>query len=207
MKTVLITLGDPSGLGPELVVRLFGRAAPADCRVLLLGPEAAMRESCSCGSVASFWKRLDDPAEARGQGPGVYLYEPPELAGVRTVPGKPSEAGGLCAGVCLEAAVALLRAGVGHGLCTCPLNKATLQAAGFDFPGHTEFLAERLGVGRDGVCMHLGGTRLRVSLVTTHPPLAEVPRLVTRERILRCLELTAAYLDSIGVAGPIGVCG
>lgn len=112
-------------------------------------------------------------------------------------------------------AVRLLKGGLAEGLLTCPLNKAMLQKAGFDFPGHTEFLAEKLGAGADQVCMHLCGhdpddtdaPMLRVSLVTTHPALRDVPRLVTKERILRCLRLTNDFVRAMGLEGPVAVCG
>ncbi|WP_081650480.1 4-hydroxythreonine-4-phosphate dehydrogenase PdxA [Paucidesulfovibrio longus] len=224
MNTILITLGDTGGLGPELVVRHFLEAASDPCgleaagqgdaggdscdiglRYLLLGPESALRTHLGAGEP--FWTRLEAPEELLELGPGVYLFEPEELAGLACPLGTPSVAGGTCAGVSLELAVRLLRDGIGQGLCTCPLNKAMLQDAGFDFPGHTEFLAERLGVGRENVCMHLGGPVLRVSLVTTHPRLRDVADLITQERILHCLRLTAAHMRALGVAGPIAVCG
>lgn len=202
MKTILVTLGDPGGLGPELVVRHFSAQPETEFRVLLLGPEACLRRL-----VEPFWTVVDNPGQVSSFGPGIYLFEPPELAGLEYVAGKPNVAGGKAAGVSLTWAVKLLKLGVGQGLCTCPLNKAMLQAAGFDFPGHTEFLAEGLGVGREGVCMHLGGPRLRVSLATTHPALKDVPGLLTQERIVHCLRLTAAHVASLGLGGPIAVCG
>ncbi|MEF2145187.1 MAG: 4-hydroxythreonine-4-phosphate dehydrogenase PdxA [Desulfovibrionaceae bacterium] len=206
MNTILITLGDPGGLGPELVVRHFmGQQAPDQMRYLLLGPENALLAHYASGEP--FWTRLDTATKVSEQEPGVYFYEPAGLSGKVCPVGEPSVAGGLCAGASLAAAVELLKSGVGQGLCTCPLNKAMLQSAGFDFPGHTEFLAEHLGVGRENVCMHLGGPRLRVSLVTTHPPLKDVPGLLNRERILHCLRLTAKHLEALDVVGPIAVCG
>lgn len=204
MKTLLVTLGDPGGLGPELVVRHFAKAdPPADLRILLIGPEAALTHHL--GRKPAFHTRIEDPAAPTGS--GIYLYEPPELADPVWLMGEGTVEGGRAAGVSLSLAVNLLKSGVGHGLTTAPLNKAMLQAAGFDFPGHTEFLAERLGVGREGVCMHLGGPRLRVSLATTHPSLAEVPGLITEERILHCLRLTVEHVERLGVRGPVAVCG
>lgn len=209
MRTILITLGDPCGLGPELVCRLLGHMpACAEERLLLLGPEAALVHH---HPGAPFWKRLAAPGDVFQQPAGLYLYEPPALAGTAWRYGAPTVEGGAAAGASLDAAMALTAAGLAAheslGLVTCPLNKAMLQDAGYGFPGHTEYLAERLGVGRDNICMHLGGPRLRVSLVTTHPPLAGVAALITPERVLRCLTLTADYLARLGVSGSIAVCG
>ncbi|QGY40732.1 4-hydroxythreonine-4-phosphate dehydrogenase PdxA [Pseudodesulfovibrio cashew] len=216
MRTICITLGDPCGLGPELVARHFKETGVReDERVLLIGPEAPLlREDERCG-VVPFHERLERPDDVVTRDAGVYLYEPPQLAGLEFPLGEQRVEGGKAAGESMEVAVALLRSGTVQGLLTCPLNKAMLQLAGFDFPGHTEFLAERLGVGADKVCMHLCGhdpenlsaPKLRVSLVTTHPALRDVPGLVTRERILHCLRLTDAFVRAMGFAGPVAVCG
>lgn len=216
MKTLCITLGDPGGLGPELVVRHFQEGLPgSDERILLIGPRIALdRELGRVGEVP-FFEPLADPSEILDKGAGVYLFEPPEIASLGFSAGKPTVEGGLAAGTSLDAAITALRSNLADGLLTCPLNKAMLQKAGFDFPGHTEFLAEKLGVGADRVCMHLCGhdpeddasPKLRVSLVTTHPPFCKVPELVTRERILCCLRLTSAFIETLGLVGPIGVCG
>ena len=214
MKTLCITLGDPCGLGPELVARHFADSPPVDERILLLGPASALERAARRYNSPVSFTVLDNPADVRDKGCGLYLYEAPGLAEFDFPSGEACVNGGRAAGISLNSAVDVLKAGVAHGLLTCPLNKAMLQDAGFDFPGHTEFLAEKLGVGRENVCMHLCGhdpeddsPKLRVSLVTTHPPLADVPRLVTGERILHCLRLTAGFLRTLGLDGPIGVCG
>lgn len=214
MKKLCITLGDPCGLGPELVARCFAEPSRVEDRILLLGPASPLeRAAKQCGSDISFTV-LDNPADILDKGRGVFLYEAPRQSASDYPPGKACVNGGKSAGISLDMAVEALKAGVADGLLTCPLNKAMLQEAGFDFPGHTEFLAEKLGVGRENVCMHLCGhdpeddsPKLRVSLVTTHPPLAEVPQLVTGKRILHCLRLTADFIRTLGLEGPVGVCG
>jgi len=227
-EPLLITLGDANGLGPELACRLLSGRLPAhlaDRVLLLLGAEASLRAHLSLADGTPFWTRVDDPARAltADAAPGVYLYEPPGLADIRVQVGQATPDGGRAAGVALATACDLLLAPVlgddpyppsrsagpprSVGLVTLPLHKAMLHAAGYDVPGHTEYLARRAGLGDDEVCMHLGGDVLRVSLVTTHPPLREVPGLITRERVLRCLRLTAAHARAIGAAGPVAVCG
>ncbi|WP_319542739.1 4-hydroxythreonine-4-phosphate dehydrogenase PdxA [uncultured Pseudodesulfovibrio sp.] len=214
MRTLCITLGDPCGLGPELVVRHFVEASAINDRFLLLGPVSAVdRELERIGEVR-FFEILNEPVQIKDMDAGVYLYEPTALAGLEYPPGEACTDGGRAAGVSLDMAVEVLKAGLAEGLLTCPLNKAMLQSAGFDFPGHTEFLAEKLGVGADQVCMHLCGhdpdddaPKLRVSLVTTHPRLRDVPGLITEERLLRCLRLTADFVRILGLEGPVGVCG
>lgn len=231
-EPLLITLGDANGLGPELACRLLSGPLPdrlptylADRALLLLGAEASLRAHLSFAGGTSFWTRVDDPARAltADAAPGVYLYEPPGLGDIRVQVGQATPDGGRAAGVALATACDLLLAPVSGdgpyppsrsagpplsvGLVTLPLHKAMLHAAGYDVPGHTEYLARRAGLGDDEVCMHLGGDVLRVSLVTTHPPLREVPGLITRQRVLHCLRLTAAHARAIRADGPVAVCG
>jgi len=239
VATVLaVTMGDPCGLGPELIVRTLADTAQRyeqrGEKLVLIGPLAPLVHALE--GRPRFFEVLDASANIAEQlaagKPGAYFVEPKGLAGLDYPPGEAATAGGLAAGRSLELAVRLAKAGLIQGLVTCPLNKASLQEAGFHFPGHTEFLAEGLGVGADNVTMHLCGPMppasaagdkgqpsdrmlpgdkaplvLRVSLVTTHPPLAEVPRLVTRIAILRALKHTSDFVARLGLSGPIGVCG
>jgi len=228
--TLAVTLGDPCGLGPELAVRALADAPQGyeqrGEQLVLIGPLAPLVGALE--GRPRFFEVLDAGVslseqlaeQLAGRGPGAYFVEPKGLAGLDYPPGEAAIAGGLAAGRSLELAVRLAQQGVIQGLVTCPLNKACLQEAGFLFPGHTEFLAEGLGVGAKNVTMHLCGPMpaplapgekpplvLRVSLVTTHPPLADVPRLVTREAILRTLKHTADFVARLGLTGAIGVCG
>lgn len=210
LPPILMTLGDVNGIGPELICRLLAAKAYPDLRLALIGPEAPLVHHCRHFSITPFWTPLppSTPDALSDCAPGIYLLTPPRLDGLPATPGKETPAGGLAAGESLEYAVPILAKHPDWGLVTGPLSKAALNEAGFAFPGHTEFLAERSGVGREGVCMHLCGPVLRVSLVTTHPPLAKVPSLVTYDRVARCLELTWDYVRRLGVADKtIAVCG
>lgn len=216
IRTVCITLGDPCGIGPELVVRVLSDSmGSANERVLLIGPELALQRELDFFGKQAFYRTLDAMEDIADQPAGVYLFEPPELSRLGFPSGEAVVEGGLAAGISLDVAVDALRSGMADGLLTCPLNKAMLQKAGFEFAGHTEFLAEKLGVGASNVCMHLCGhdpeggdsPKLRVSLVTTHPRLKDVPRLVTHDRIVHCLRLTNAFLQALDLEGEIAVCG
>lgn len=205
---ILLTLGDANGLGPELACRLFADAPTPDGPIALIGPAAALTWHAERLGRPPFWMPLADLEDLTAAEPGIYLQSPPGLDGLDIRPGQETAQGGLAAGQSLEAALVALGRHPDWSLVTAPLSKRALVAAGFDFPGHTEFLAERTGVGRNGVCMHMCGPVLRVSLVTTHPPLAKVPSLVTYDRVSRCLELTWNHVRRLGVAEkPIAVCG
>ncbi|MGE5318686.1 MAG: 4-hydroxythreonine-4-phosphate dehydrogenase PdxA, partial [Hyphomicrobiaceae bacterium] len=103
--------------------------------------------------------------------------------------------------------VRLVQAGQASALVTAPINKAHLNAAGHDFPGHTELLAKLCG--NVPVCMMMVGAQLRVVLVTTHVAIAQVPRRLNRDRVLQTILLTARSLRrQFGIAGPrLAVCG
>lgn len=205
---ILLTLGDANGLGPELACRLFADAPRPDAPICCIGPAKALLWHAERRGIPPFWTPLAQTAELERAEPGLYLVEPAGLADLALSPGQETAQGGLAAGKSLETALAALAEHPDWGLVTAPLSKRALVAAGFNFPGHTEFLAERSGVGRNGVCMHMAGPVLRVSLVTTHPPLAKVPELVTYDRVMRCLELTWGHVRRLGLAEkPVAVCG
>jgi 4-hydroxythreonine-4-phosphate dehydrogenase len=142
---------------------------------------------------------IGDPA---GIGPEIVeqaLQKPLAGASVRVFgergsaqPGRPSRETGRAQVEFLEAAIAAVKAGEIDALCTAPISKSAAQAAGFAFPGHTEFLAARFGVSR--FAMMLAGPRLRVSLVTTHLALADVASALTPDRISDTVCLTAESL-------------
>jgi len=214
MRSLCVTLGDPCGLGPELVVRHFLDTLTVTDKFLLIGPASSLDRELDRLGAGRFFEVIDSLDDFSGREQGVYLFEPEVLTDMQFQPGQPTTEGGLAAGVSLDTAIQTMQSGLTQGLLTCPLNKAMLQAAGFDFPGHTEFLAEKLGVGADKVCMHLcghdpedDGPKLRVSLVTTHPRLRDIPDLVTQERVLHCLRLTTDFVGKMGLTGPVAVCG
>lgn len=178
-KPLAIALGDPSGIGPEIVAKAW------DAR-----QEAALAPFFAVGdprSLAAVWggpvEIVTSPAGAQAcferALPVIAL---PATAGA--VPGEPNLAGARCALDSLELALGLTRSGAAAALVTAPVSKAQLYAVGFTHAGQTEFVAERCGVGRDNIAMMLAGPSLRTVPVTTHVALADVPRLLTRALIV-----------------------
>jgi len=181
-----ITLGDPAGVGPDLIVRTL--AEDGDDDVVVLGDAAV----------------LEAAARRHGVRPPAHVTAVTALAGV--VPGQPDGRCGAAQVAYLEAAVELCRRGEVFALCTAPINKALCRDAGFAFPGHTEFLAARLGAPR--VVMMLAGPHLRVVPATVHVALTDVPRLLG-QGLVETLVLTVRGLrDAFGIALPrVAVCG
>ena len=186
-----ITLGDPTGIGPEVVAgALAASPAPVLHRVTVYGdPEVLERAARAMG--------VESPAVAFAASASFGPHEP----------GKPDEAAGVAQVSWLEDAIASARRGEVAGLVTAPISKTWAQRAGLAFPGHTELLAERLGAPE--VAMMFAGPRLKVALATVHLPLSEVSDALDPARIAAVAGLLArALADDFGIPAPrIGVVG
>jgi 4-hydroxythreonine-4-phosphate dehydrogenase len=168
---VAITLGDPRGIGPEVVSKTLADP-PAEAEYVVIGPDELVAELPAAERIGI------GAIGKRGEGIG-------KRAADQTFPAE--DAGRLTADAVLKA-VELALSGDVDAIVTGPAEKRALHAAGYEYPGHTEWLAELAG-GVDVVMMLVAGS-LRVALVTTHIPLAEVPSAVTIERVLRAGHIT-----------------
>ena len=187
-----ITLGDPAGIGPEIVAATLA-AAPEAWRSRLV--------------VYGDREPLERGARAIGAAlpPGIAIIG--DGVGDRARPGEPDERSGAAQVGYLEAAVAAAGRGELAAIATAPISKTWARRAGFAFPGHTEMLASRLGV-RD-VVMLFAGPRLKVALATVHVALADVPRALTTAGLRTTLDIVArALVREFAIAEPrIGVVG
>jgi 4-hydroxythreonine-4-phosphate dehydrogenase len=126
------------------------------------------------------------------------LYAPPHLQAF--TPGQLSAAGGRAAYECIVRAVADARDGVVHGIATAPINKLGFAQAGLPWKGHTDLLAHLCGVEQVRMLFH--ARELNVVLATVHVPLADVPRLLTRELVRDTIAITAAAMPHFGIERP-----
>ncbi len=180
---VAVTMGDPSGIGPEVVVKAARDAAVRRaCRVLVLGDPARLEDA---GAPA--WRARETGSASRA-GAAVTLEPVTSLRTAEARPGRPTAAGGEASYRYIVRAVELIGAGHADAMATAPISKKALNDAGHAYPGHTELLAE-LTRTRD-VRMMLYGPRLKVVLVTVHLPLTEVAAALTRGRVRATIELT-----------------
>jgi len=125
---------------------------------------------------------------------------------IEVVPGLPTSESSRAALEALEESVRLLKFGEISAVVTAPVGKEGLHDLGFDFPGQTEFFAERLGCKSHAMC--LTGKTLTVALVTIHVALADVPGLLRKDEIVRVGDLLAQFCRQRGVSHPrIAVCG
>ncbi|MDD9818620.1 MAG: 4-hydroxythreonine-4-phosphate dehydrogenase PdxA [Gammaproteobacteria bacterium] len=204
MPRLILTPGEPAGIGPDLAVSLAARPPAAEL-VVVADPEL-LRERARRLDLAlriAEFHDTDPPSPAR---PGVLKVWPlPLAAAVRC--GRPDPANARSLLQALERACRACLAGRFTALVTGPLHKSAIRAAGFPFTGHTEYLADLCQVPQP--VMLLAGGGLRVALATTHLPLADVPAAITPRRlravlVVLCRDLGRYY----GLAAPrIRVCG
>ncbi len=197
-KRLALTMGDPAGIGPEIIAKaLRDQRLASSC--LVIGDAARLALASRLCRLPLAWVGVAGPEEAEKVRTGIPVVEagpvPPDLPF-----GRLSAAGGEAAFRCLSRALDLALAGQVAGIVTAPLNKEALHLAGHHYPGHTEILAERCGVS-DWV-MSLSGAGLNIFHATAHIPLAEVPSALTTARILRALELGHEALARMGAKAP-----
>ena len=192
-----VTMGDPAGVGPEIIVRAAAEpAVRRDSRPVVIGAAATMRSALGLvGSPLSLHavRRVADCRWAEGTLEVLDLDNVDMDSLPRAVV---SAAAGKAAYEYIDRAVSLARAREIHGIVTAPINKEALAAAGMQHSGHTEILAQ-LSNTRD-FAMLLLGHELRVIHVTTHVALRQVPTLVTKERVLKTIRLAQKTMVDLG---------
>jgi len=199
---IAITMGDPAGIGPEIIVKAMGvRTVFAQCRPLVLGDEGILSSTVRWSKTPVTIKRIAGPEEGVFRRGTLNLISLTDLSPEEVPLGASRSRGGAAAYRYIERGVLLAQKGIVDALVTAPISKEALNAAGYPFPGHTELLAALTG-SEDQVMM-LAGPTLRVALVTTHLPLREVPAALSKERIKRTIEITSQGLKAYwGIQTP-----
>ncbi|MFN0134394.1 MAG: 4-hydroxythreonine-4-phosphate dehydrogenase PdxA [Phycisphaerales bacterium] len=227
---IAISLGDPGGIGPEVVLKaLADPALRARARWLLIGPESALRAAAAHAAIAPFWQRhaappRQSPANISIAHSGNAPTMPSHAgdAAIWDIPcaradARPTPEGGEVSFLAVEIAIALALLPRGdprraHAIVTAPINKEAWSLAGHgEFAGHTELLAARCspaGSAPPAHAMMFVTPRLRVVLATTHIPLAAVPAAITTDRVLSAIRVGAAMCARLGLVRPrVAVCG
>jgi 4-hydroxythreonine-4-phosphate dehydrogenase len=184
-----LTMGDPAGIGPEIIVKAAHQmrdlVAQGRIELKVLGSAQALAQAASLLQCD-----ITHVVDMVDVGP---VTQPLTV-------GQISEAGGHWAYHAVARAVQLCQSGAADAIVTAPLCKEALHLAGYPFEGHTEMLAHLSGM-RDGVMMLAHGN-MRVSHVTTHCALAEVPARLTPQRLRRVLDVTLQALYALGIREP-----
>jgi len=192
---LILTMGDPTGVGPELIVKaLLGGAFDHLARPLVVAGDCGVLQRAA--DLFGMPVRLDSSGGALGSQCLVIgdrhlaVVSLSSLDAASLSYGAPDPGCGQAMVDYVTWACDRCLGGEAAGMVTAPISKAAIRQAGCAFPGHTELLAERCGVAR--VVMMLGGERLKVCLATTHLPLREVPTALSAAVVLQTVEITAA---------------
>ena len=176
-KPILITMGEPAGIGPELAVAAFNHFG---------------------GQIGQYpIKLVGDASVFASHGQALI----PTRARAARVPGQPDPANAPAVIEAIEIAVKACLAGEAAAIVTAPIHKAVLNGAGFGFPGHTEFLAHLTGARR--AVMMLASEKLRVVPLTIHMPLADVPAAIDKQAVFDTGEIILTALrHDFGILNP-----
>jgi 4-hydroxythreonine-4-phosphate dehydrogenase len=203
---VAITMGDASGVGPEVIMKALARPEIyAMCRPLVVGDAARLREA---GEICHLSLNVQPRASAAE---GSYEAGTVDCIDLGLIPpdhpfGKLSALSGEAAYRYVERATALVSAHEADAICTAPLSKEALHMAGHIYPGHTELIADLTGTPE--VSMLLVSPKLRVVHVTTHIGLIDAIRRIEPGLVERTITRGYETLVAAGIANPrIGVCG
>lgn len=187
---IAVTMGDPCGIGPEIIIRaLQDGAVNACCTPLVIGDRRALERAIALlGASLKLITLVDDELPEKIPSGSVLLKELTTLADAEMVYGQPASASGDAVFRYITAAATLCKSGKVAAMATAPINKAAMNLAGHHYPGHTELLAELTGT--EEFVMMLVGTRLRVALVTIHEAISAVPELITYNKVLSTIIIT-----------------
>jgi len=196
-----ITMGDPAGAGPEIVVKSLASAEIQQlCRGLVIGDAAAMGTAAKIVGIPMRINAVETPAEYVDEQGVLNVLDQKTVDLDTLVRGRVDARAGKAAYLAIEKGTLLTIARETEAIVTAPLNKDALNQAGYHFPGHTQILAHLCGV-KDAVMM-LAADALRIVHVSTHVSLRDACDLVTKERVLQVMQLGEDAARKMGVENP-----
>ena len=210
LPVIAVTLGDPGGIGPEIVAKALSRPdVGAVCRPLVIGDLALLRQAAArptCSVCFAPGPAGTAPAGIVSDAGAVPVVELAEYAGREFEIGRVAAGNGAAARAWIVRAAQMALDRQVDAICTAPISKEAMFAAGFHFPGHTELLAELCGSSE--VRMMLEGGGLHVVLQTIHVAISRVAGLLTQASIVRTLDICGTWADMYLAPGArIAVCG
>jgi len=184
-----ITMGDPTGIGPEIIVKALSMEDPfRSCRPIVFGDREVLSRAIQMQNLGATLEVIEEIPEGGYLPQKIFLFPLSHLEVPSLRFGEPDRACGEAMVRYIEEAVKHVRIGKLDAITTCPINKKAMNAAGYFFPGHTELLAHL--VGAYPVAMMFLGSRWKIVLVTTHLALKDVSKWITTDRVLSTLRLT-----------------
>lgn len=199
---IVITMGDPVGIGPEIISKALTEGSVYEtCRPLVLGDVAVMTATNQWLKTGLNICPVDAPEAGLYESGSIDVIGLSDLDYGLLKYGRPTKETGRAMVSYVTRGIDWAMKGRIHGLATCPINKMAMHMAGEDFEGHTELLAQRTKT--SDYVMMLAGNRLRVALVTIHVPVAEVPGRLTTESVFKTIRITDEALRSaFGIPKP-----
>lgn len=196
-----ITMGDPSGIGPEVIAKALGRPeCQKICRPLVIGSAAVMQKAVEITGAKLAIHPVSSVPEAEFLPGTMDVLDQNSVDVSRLEYGVVSKAGGEAAFLAVETAIRLALAGEIDGTVTAPLNKEALNLAGHHYSGHTEIYADLTDT-RD-YAMVLAHGKFRVIHATTHVSLRKACDLCKKERVLKTIRLAHAACVELGIESP-----
>ncbi len=198
---IAITMGDPAGIGPELIVKVLSQSETYEmCRPLVVGDPSVMREAVEIVGTDLAFEPISSPAEARFAPPRVDVLRPEGVRIDRIPRGQVDPAMGQAAALCLRKAFELAMAGEVHGVISAPLNKEAFHLAGYDYMDELAYLADFTG-SADAFILGVVDSLWTVA-VTEHVPFRQIAGLITKDRVLRYIERMHEALVRVGIKHP-----
>ncbi len=200
MRHIAITMGCPVGIGPEIIIKYCSQApSSAEFSPVILGDIGILKRCAR--DLNSNMQIVAWQPETPYQPGQLPVLELSRLSTQDLIWGQPTIATGQAMVGYIEKAVRLILEGTFAGMVTCPISKASLHRAGYNFPGHTEMLAALTG-SRDYVMM-MAGSKLRITLATIHCSLASVPARLNQEILSSLIKTTdTALRHDFGIVTP-----
>ena len=193
-------MGDPAGIGPEVVLKAVAEEEiRAACVPFIIGDAQLLAHTARTLDLQCGYDIIRQGEEIPDEVSGPVIFHLDNIGGY-IEPGIESGAAGQAAAGYIEAAVELCAAGSVDAIATAPINKRALFLGGYSFPGHTEFLAHLTNT--EEFAMAFVAANLRIVLLSTHVPLAEAIRMVTRDRIIRTIHLADREMKRWGIERP-----
>ena len=208
MKPIIgITMGDPAGIGPEVVLKALAKPEVYELsRPVVIGDPSVMKRDALLLGLDVEVESIGSIERAQFKSGRVEVLSPNEFRLAALEYGRVDPRAGRAAVESVFAAIELALAGKLDAIVTAPLNKEAMQLAGFKYPGHTEILAEKTGA--EDYSLMLVGDKLRVIHVTTHVSMRQALALIEKSRVIKYIRLAKRTMAMLGVASPrIAVAG
>ncbi|TFG63054.1 MAG: 4-hydroxythreonine-4-phosphate dehydrogenase PdxA [Spirochaetales bacterium] len=205
MMLIAVTMGDPAGIGPEIVLKASVMPAIIESKIpfFVIGDVEVLKHLRDKFQVKVKIAPIAEPREAKHASPGVlYVLDQEMIKDLSIlVPGKVSSLAGKCAGSYIARAVNLNLSGDIQALVTGPINKEAIHAAGIPFKGHTEMLADLSGAAQSMTMFQVD--KLRIFFHTRHVSLKDALRLVSAKEITKSIQMAHQCMQSIGQRKPV----